>query len=68
MGKSIKKDRLKRHLETNQHKEAQTLEKRNKMGSEVYSQSVLETTSVGRSLRKLQEKDKASLQIKFNIT
>ena len=37
------------------------------MGAEVYSQSVLETTPIGCSLRKLQEKDKASLEVKFNI-
>ena len=37
------------------------------MGAEVYLQSVLETTPIGRSLRKLQEKDKASLEVKFNI-
>ena len=65
--KSIKKDGLKRHLQTNQHKEAERLEKRSKMGADVYSQSVLETTPIGCSLRKLQEKDKASLEVKFNI-
>ena len=37
------------------------------MGAEVYSQSVLETTPIGCSLRKLQEKDKASLEVKFSI-
>ena len=37
------------------------------MGADVYSQSVLETTPIGCSLRKLQEKDKASLEVKFNI-
>ena len=37
------------------------------MSAEVYSQSVLETTPIGCSLRKLQEKDKASLEVKFNI-
>ena len=37
------------------------------MGAEVYSQSVFETTPIGRSLRKLQENDKASLEVKFNI-
>ena len=65
--KSIEKDGLKSHLQTNQHKEAERLEKRSKMGAEVYSQSVLETTPIGCSLRKLQEKDKASLEVKFNI-
>ena len=35
--KSIKKDGLKSHLQTNQHKEAERLEKRRKMGAEVYS-------------------------------
>ena len=55
--KSIKKDGLKSHLQTNQHKEAERLEKRSKMGAEVYLESVLETTPIGCSLRKLQEKD-----------
>ena len=33
------------------------------MGAEVYLQSVLETTPISRSLRKLHEKDKASLEV-----
>ena len=37
------------------------------MGAEVFSQSVLETHTIGRSLRQLQEKHKASLEVKFNI-
>ena len=37
------------------------------MGAEVYSQAVIETSPIGRAVRKLQGKDKASLEVKFNI-
>ena len=37
------------------------------MGTEVYSQAVIETSPIGRVVRKLQGKDKASLEVKFNI-
>ena len=37
------------------------------MGAEVYSQAVIETSHIGRAIRKLQGKDKASLEVKFNI-
>ena len=37
------------------------------MGAEVYSQAVIETSPIGRVVRKLQGKDKASLEVKFNI-
>ena len=65
--KSIKKDGLKSHLETNQHKEAVRLEQRSNMGAEVYNQTVLESSPIGRAVRRLQEKDKASLRVKFNM-
>ena len=65
--KSIKKDGLKSHLHTNQHKKAEWLEKQSKMGVEVYSQAVIETSTVGCPVSKLQGKDKASLEVKFNI-
>ena len=64
--KSIKKDELKSHLHTNQHKETKRLQKRSKMGTEVYSQAVIETNPIGRTVQKLQGKDKASLEMKFN--
>ena len=66
--KSNKKDGLKSHLHTNQHKEAKRLEKRSKMGAEVYYQAVIETNPICRTVQKLQGKNKASLEIKFNIT
>ena len=65
--KSIKKNGLKSHLHTHQHKEAERLEKRSKMGAEVYSQAVTETSPIGRVVRKLQGKEKASLEVKFDI-
>ena len=65
--KLIKKDGLKSYLHTNQHKEAERLEKRSKMGAEVYSQAVTETSPIGRVARKLQGKEKASLEVKFDI-
>ena len=65
--KSIKKDGLKSHLHANQHKKAEWLEKWSKMGAEVYSQAVIETSPIGRAVWKLQGKDKASLEGKFNI-
>ena len=37
------------------------------MGAEVYSQAVLETSPIGCAIRKLQGKDKASLEVKCNI-
>ena len=37
------------------------------MGAEVYSQAVIEASPIGRAVRKLQGKDKASLEEKFNI-
>ena len=37
------------------------------MGAEVYSQAVIEAGPIGRAVRKLQGKDKASLEEKFNI-
>ena len=38
------------------------------MGAEVYSQAMTETNPIGRAVQKLQEKDKASLEMIFNIT
>ena len=37
------------------------------MGAEVYSQAVIETSPISRAVQKLQWKDKASLEVKFNI-
>ena len=37
------------------------------MGAEVYSQAVIETNPIGSAVQKLQRKDKASLEMKFNI-
>ena len=37
------------------------------MGAEVYSQAVVETSPIGRVVRKLQGKEKASLEVKFDI-
>ena len=38
------------------------------MGAKVYSQAVIETSPIVHAVRKLQGKDKASLEVKFSIT
>ena len=63
---SIKKDRLKSHTATKQHQEAVCIEERSVMGVEVYSQKVVENSPIGRSVRKMQDKDRESLHVKFN--
>ena len=56
--KSLKKDELKSHLQTNQHKGTEQLEKQIAMHPEVYSQMIVEKSPIGHAGRKLERKTK----------
>ena len=64
--KSIKKDGVKTHCHSVQHKEAVRLDSRSKMGALPYMEHVVNVTPIGRGLKKMCSKDMTSLRIKFN--
>ncbi|XP_057291390.1 zinc finger protein 862-like [Hydractinia symbiolongicarpus] len=64
--RSVTKDSVQKHTNSQQHKEAVELKKRSEMGAEVYAQSVLTTTPIGSGLRKMAASDKKNLRVKFN--
>ena len=63
---SIKKDGVKSHCSSAQHIEANRLDQRSKMGAQPYLESIVKNSPIGRGLRKMCVKDKASLRVKFN--
>ena len=63
---SIKKDGIKSYCRSAQHIEANRLDQRSKMGAQPYVESIVKNSPIGRGLRKMCEKDKASLRVKFN--
>ena len=65
---SIKKDGVKTHCNSMQHKEAVRLDERNKMGASAYAQEVVKSSPIGRGLKKMCEKDISSMCVKFNAT
>lgn len=64
--KTVEKDSLVKHLSSEQHKTAKNLSRSSELGAEVYMERVIENTPIGRGLKKMHEKDKKSLEIKFN--
>ena len=63
---SIKKDGVKVHCNSGQHKEAIRLEERSKMGALPYMERVVKESPIGRGVRKMCDKDRDSLRVKFN--
>ena len=63
---SIKKDGVKVHCNSAQHKEASRLEERSRMGALPYLERVVKESPIGRGVRKMCDKDRESLRVKFN--
>ena len=63
---SIKKDAVKSHIKSAMHKKAVNLQKRNQMGELPYFQTVVQNSQIGRGIRKICDKDRDSLRVKFN--
>ena len=64
--KDVKKDSLSKHIQTDQHKKAEELQKKSDMGAIPYLQSVVEETPIGKGLAKMAEKDRENMRVKFN--
>ena len=63
---SIKKDVVKSHIKSAMHKEAVNLQKRNQMGALPYFQTTVQNSQTGWGIRKMCDKDRDSLCIKFH--
>ena len=65
--KSIKKDSVKTHCNSAQHKEALRLKNRSDMGAGAYADHVIQSTPIGRAMRRMAVKDRDSICKKFNV-
>ena len=63
---NVEKDSVKKHIASDQHKAAKKLSLQSALGASNYHEEVVRNTPIGRGLRKMHEKDKESLIIKFN--
>ena len=63
----LKNDSISKHINGEQHKLALDL-KKSELGAIPYQQSVIRDTPIDRGIKKMSERDKKFLRVKFNCT
>ena len=63
---SVKKDNLEQNVKGDPHLHPANLEKKQKLGADIYNQEVVSSPPIERGLAKMNEKDKQTLTIRFN--
>ena len=65
-GKGVKKDDLRKHIQTDQHEEAAKLQ-RKVTGAILYLQNDVEETSIGKGLSKMANTDRENMRVKLKV-
>ena len=62
----VKKDRLKKHINSGPHKQTVELGIKRNLGAASYTQEIIEKTLIGHGLKKMYTSDRKALQYNFN--
>ena len=62
----MKKDSIRKHVDSEQHRRPSEIQKKSKLGAVPYFQNICDRTLIGKSVKKMAEKDRENMRVKFN--